>query len=153
VIEGGYPADGTAGHSGGVSSAEAATDPKLGRRQRQILDSLLAAGHYGWTQNELSRELGLGHGVVSGALTRLHRAGLTTRLAARRDGQHVYVAVEFAAGKDESPYRPQSGSKVIPRSAVVALVERIGGRYGPHATADTIHLWLNEQGIGVERDG
>lgn len=107
-LEGGYGADGNAGHSGSDTSREGADSPNLGWRQAAVLDAVGKRYGNGITAREVERAFSIGHGPASGALTRLHRAGRVVRLKERRDGQEVYVTPEYVSGREESAYLPNS---------------------------------------------
>lgn len=101
--EGGYPNG--IGHSGSETSEEA-SKRVTGRRSQQVHTLVANSKHRGLTVNEVQQALRIGHGSASGALTRLHRAGYIVRLTQKRNGQQVYMAEAFSAGREQSPYRP-----------------------------------------------
>lgn len=104
------PYAGTSGWSGSATSRERAeTNDASGvtaYRHRRILRSLARAREHGRTVGEIGRELEVGHGAASGALTVLHKGGHITRVKERRNRQEVYVLPEYVDGREESPYRP-----------------------------------------------
>lgn len=104
---GGYGPEQIAGHSGSETSEIAARRPK-GKRMKQLLEHLEEIGPTGSTCREVQNYFELDHGAASGALTRLHRAGLVVRLKETRDGQQVYVALMHAGDRETSEYRPNS---------------------------------------------
>lgn len=104
---GGYGPDQTAGHSGSETSEAAALRPK-GKRMRSVLEHLEEIGPVGSTCREIENFFDIHHGAASGALTRLHRAGLAVRLTETRDKQQVYVALMHAGDRETSPYRPNA---------------------------------------------
>lgn len=61
------------------------------KRRAQILDLLHAAGPRGLTWREIDEYLGIGHGAVSGVLSRLHRLGFVYRLTQTRNRCKVYL--------------------------------------------------------------
>lgn len=89
------PYNGTGGYAGTDTSRERAereaADGTLADRQQQILDYLLHCGNVGGTWHQLSIELGLHHGQVSGALSNLHKAGEVFMLKQRYNRSHPYV--------------------------------------------------------------
>lgn len=101
------------GWSGSDTSRERAeredADGITGHRMAQVNALLRREGETGWTSSELEGAMWLGHGAVSAALTRLHKAGHISRLTVRRGGQEVYVHKQFVNGREESPYRPNVG--------------------------------------------
>lgn len=101
--EGGYP--NSIGHSGSETSEEA-SKRVTGKRSQQVHTLVANSKHRGLTVNEVQQALRIGHGSASGALTRLHRAGYIVRLTQKRNGQQVYMAEAFSAGREQSPYRP-----------------------------------------------
>lgn len=81
-----------------------------GRRSRQVLALLTDAEDRGMTDAEVQDVLGVGHGVSSGALTRLHKAGRIARLAERRSGNEIYVVPASVGDRPVRPYRPNIGT-------------------------------------------
>lgn len=75
---------------------------------KQLLEHLEEIGSTGATCREVQNFFELDHGAASGALTRLHRAGLVVRLTETRDRQQVYVALMHAGDRETSEYRPNS---------------------------------------------
>lgn len=108
------PYAGTSGHSGGPSSEQRARlqDATGGTRRLRDLIAywLTTAGPRGVTCAEAERGTARGHGAVSGALSRMHKAGEVTRLDEQRHGQEVYVLPEHVGGRTELPYRPHTGT-------------------------------------------
>jgi len=111
------PYGGTSGWSGSETSRDRAAihdeSTLTGERQRTTLDALSHAGHAGLTWQDLSRCTGWHHGVASGALSALHRAGLIARLAERRNGCHPYVRLSFVDGRGTSPYTPNLSARIL----------------------------------------
>ncbi len=110
---GSFPYAGTSGFAAGseTSEARAREDDASGRtavRQQAILASLRRAGARGATWAELAADLGWHHGVVSGALSGLHRTERVARLAEKRDRCAVYVLPDLTVGRETQPYgRPR----------------------------------------------
>lgn len=104
------PYAGTSGWSGSDTSRERAerndSSGVTAYRHRRILRMLARTREHGRTVGEVERELEVGHGAASGALTALHKAGHITRVKERRNRQEVYVLPEHVDGREESPYRP-----------------------------------------------
>lgn len=104
------PYAGTSGWSGSATSRERAerndSTGVTSYRHRRILRSLARHREEGRTVGEIERELEVGHGAASGALTVLHKGGHITRVKERRNRQEVYVLPEYVDGREESPYRP-----------------------------------------------
>lgn len=97
------PYAGTSGWSGSDTSRERAESRDAGgatrRTQGRVLDAVRAEGCFGATWTELSAA-GLGHhGVVSGALSALHKGHLIDRLTIKRDRCAVYVSPEHVDGR------------------------------------------------------
>ena len=105
---GGYGKESLPGHSGSETSEEAARRPGVGKKTMEVHRLLEAAGREGLIALEAGALAGLSHGAVSGALSRLHRAGLVERLTERRGRQQVYVAPEYVDGRETAPYRPNA---------------------------------------------
>lgn len=53
----------------------------------------------GFTSREIEERLALDHGKVSGALSMLHKKGILSLLAEKRDGFMIYVLSEFVKGR------------------------------------------------------
>lgn len=108
----GFYGDGTSGHSGSATSRRRAEREDrsgiTGWRARQVYTMATQHGRAGITDADVQFALGIGHGASSGALTRLHRAGLVSRLTLERNGMQVYVLPEYVEGREESPYRPRT---------------------------------------------
>lgn len=95
---------GSSGHSGDTSA-----DGELHRRRRLALILRIVGQHGrdGITSVELERRYGFEHGVVSGALSNLHRLGYIQRLAQRRGGNHgIYVLAEHVDGRETKAVNP-----------------------------------------------
>lgn len=107
-----YP-DGTVGSSGSSTSAERAVAETLSPRRAKVYAFVSSKGAWGATVAEVERGLGIGHGSASGALTVLHRGGDLTRLTWRRNRQEVYVLPQHVNGREEAPYRPNTGKARI----------------------------------------
>lgn len=90
--DGAYPNG--VGHSGSATSERAAKRIG-GKRAQQVHDYVLSWMHRGVTCAETERDLKLGHGSASGALTRLHRSGHIVRLQREREGQQIYKRPDF----------------------------------------------------------
>lgn len=130
LVQGFYD-DGTSGHAGGASSRERAeredSTGVTGKRSQEILQILRERRTRGATSHEIETALGLGHGAVSGALTRLQRIGAAKRATRRRGRQEIYFAAEhFPDHYKEAPYRSTkySAKKVAAealREAALAL--------------------------------
>lgn len=101
------------GWSGSDTSRERAeredAEGITGWRMAQVHNIVRLSAKKGMTCAELEQSLGLGHGAVSAALTRLHKSGHLTRLQERREGQEVYVRWQYIDGRPESSYRPNIG--------------------------------------------
>lgn len=102
-----YGANGDYGHSSAETS-KATDTPALGKRQQQVYNYLSDVGEEGANCSEVMDWLDIGHGSASGALTRLHRDGLVSRLTVKRHGKQVYVLPQWVKGRNESPYRPNA---------------------------------------------
>lgn len=68
------------------------------------LDLLEATKDDGATWSEVAEALGTHHGVASGRLSLLHKAGQISRLSAKRGGSKVYVLPEFVNGRKTEVY-------------------------------------------------
>lgn len=132
-------------------------DEKVSKRRRSVADeveySVGAALGSGATQAEVSAHLRLGHGSVSGALTRLHRADRIVRLAQKRKGQYVYVTPEWVGGRPLSTYTPHKGTGtnvVVTREDVetAAWATRYASTRADAASA--LAQWLGQHGVIVE---
>lgn len=150
MIDGEY-ADGTPGWSGSSTSREASTHPRVAPTQDRVHNVVIDAAELGTTQSEASALLNLGHGTVSGALTRLHRAGKITRLTERRNKQQVYILPEHVNGRQKAPYRPQTGTKpVVSASEVEETVRCID--FIPGNAEPAIRFLLTNNGIRIDED-
>lgn len=150
MIEGGYP--NSSGHSGSeTSQARAEREDSTGitgKRQRQVYAYVQGHLHGGATCAETERDLGLGHGAASGALTRLHRAGKLTRLMRERDGQQVYVHPVFVHPMEsESPYRPNAGPQYTERE-ILDRAQQILNERGFTVAVSAIRSAMNQ----IERE-
>jgi DNA-binding MarR family transcriptional regulator len=99
------PYAGTSGWSGSDTSRDRAlSDDASGRtkiRQAEVLTHLNMRMSYGATWKELGEEFGWHHGIVSGALSVLHKDGRIARLKdERRNKCSVYVALEWVQGRE-----------------------------------------------------
>lgn len=105
---GGYGPESLPGHSGSETSEEAARRPGVGKKTMEVHRLLETARREGLIAREVGVLTGLSHGAASGALSRLHRAGLVERLTERRGRQQVYVAPEYVDGRETAAYRPNA---------------------------------------------
>jgi hypothetical protein len=103
-----YP--GGSGSAGSETSAEREhredTGGITGQRQAEVYNFIRACGPKGATVGDVEDVFHVHHGVASGALTRLHRAGKLERLAEARNGMHIYVTPGYAQGRARSRYVP-----------------------------------------------
>lgn len=104
-----YP-DHTGGWAGSDTSMERAQREvrtgKLLSRQEQAIAFLVERTYMGATYGDLCDHFGWHHGVASGTLSNLHRAGKVARLKVKRNQQKVYVAPSFIGGRrTEEPGR------------------------------------------------
>jgi hypothetical protein len=108
----------SSGWSGGDSSQDRADfDDTSGRskaRQEATLKYLALMEGTGATYKELGSVLGLHHGQISSVLTNLHKAGLVTRLKARRLKCEIYTLPNFATG-ETAPYKSNSDRGITPK--------------------------------------
>jgi hypothetical protein len=90
-----FPYNGSAGHverPASVQRAERERDSgALSERAATVLMELLQRGKHGATWQELSTDLDLHHGQISGCLSVMHKAGRVFSTKAQRDRCHVYV--------------------------------------------------------------
>lgn len=147
---GGYGPESLPGHSGSDTSEEAARHPGVGKKTKLAHEQLKATGYYGLTAAQLCGYFGWGHGAASGALSRLHRAGLIARLTERRGRQLVYVDPEFLYGRETSEYTPNAANredrKPMPLERQEPTLEKVTrdlmtvvpkGKYLPAVLAET----------------
>lgn len=102
------PYNGSSGWSGSETSKERAdradASGETANRQQTVLDMLNTRGHAGLTVKELRETTGWHHGLASGTLSALHKAGTIQRLKGpRRTRCKVYVAVDYVAGRETEP--------------------------------------------------
>lgn len=69
------------------------------RQQDRVFTLVEDAGTTGLTVWELRHDTGLHHGVASGALSNLHKAGKIVRTANLRGGYSIYTTPENLAGR------------------------------------------------------
>lgn len=97
------PYAGTSGWSGSTTSLDRAIDQdetgKTLNHQLRVIEILDALGPYGGTWTELSAKMDAHHGIVTGALSNLHKAGKIARLRNRRGRCEIYVRPEFVEGR------------------------------------------------------
>lgn len=100
------PYAGTSGWKGSSASYDRAIEEDgngtTGKRQKQTLVSLGAAGIRGLTWKELGELHGWHHGQSSGCLSVLHLEGLVARLKERRNRCSIYVLPAFVNGREIS---------------------------------------------------
>jgi hypothetical protein len=98
------PYAGTIGWSGTETSRQRAitevANGKARARQQAILTHLAAQAALGATSHEVEKALGLHHGVVSGALSGMHKADRVALLTETRNGGAVYVLPQYVDGRD-----------------------------------------------------
>lgn len=165
------PYDGgtSSGHSGSETSRERARDRdtsgKTGKTQQALLTLLAQCGPLGQTWREAQQALvdldreefgAAHHGVVTGALSNLHKDGRVARLRERRNRCEVYVLPEYVDGRETvaqgrrhksrltaddtyllrnalttaSTYPPESGTRRT-LTGLIALVRRLDGAPDP----------------------
>lgn len=113
------PYNGHSGHIAGseTSKARAITEDESGitaSRQKRILDALQKNPH-GYTWKELSAQLNLHHGQISGALSALHKDGWVFALKRERGGSQIYMHHSF---RDDHGAALRLDSPAITRSSV-----------------------------------
>lgn len=133
------PYNGTGGYAGTDTSRERAereaADGTLADRQHQILDYLLHCGVVGGTWHQLSIELELHHGQVSGALSNLHKAGEVFMLRQRHNRSHPYVHNKYRAFYSDaevhdSPKTTKAGRRrVVIDELVAACRDAVDGGF------------------------
>lgn len=167
MVIGGYGPEGSSGHSGSETSKERADrDDASGitsKRDRETLVRLHLANTMGYTCAEFERKFDLSHGQASGSLSRLHRAGLITRLRNKRDGQQVYVhRAHVSHGDDLAPYRPNAAYREDRRPMALELpndtqiaqaMERCGWNESAGLTVSEVRYFLEELKEVVENGG
>lgn len=108
---------GTSGWSGSEASEDRALEDDLDgstkARQLAVLRFVRSQGETGATWCDAGDGLGLHHGMVSSALSNLHRAGLLARLTVRRNRSSVYVAPEFVDGRETAEPKRNVPSAVL----------------------------------------
>lgn len=96
---------------------------KRGARQAETLAALKGAGSQGMTWTDLSARFGWHHGVASGVLSMLHKAGKVARLAEKRGNRSVYVLPVFVMSR--KTIDPKSQRKTLLQPAGRAAVEQL----------------------------
>lgn len=69
------------------------------RQQDRVFTLVEESGKHGLTVYELRKDTGLHHGVASGALSNLHKAGKIVRTTSMRAAYSIYVTPENLAGR------------------------------------------------------
>lgn len=105
---GGYGPESLPGHSGSETSEKAARSRGVGKKTLAVHEFLKERKHIGATAQDVSWRFGWSHGAASGALSRLHRAGLITRTTEKRRKKLVYVDPAHLNGRKESTYTPNA---------------------------------------------
>lgn len=157
VDDGGVYPDGTGGHTHAPASKAAAVKQEAvrGPRQQQIHHYLTGCGFHGATWREIDEALNLGHSVISGALTRLHRAGHVSRLVDQREDCHVYVLAGWEGWRSQIPYQPQVGATItqaitVTEDEITDLVIQLRAKW-PLEQA-IITKFLTDRGITVNKE-
>jgi predicted transcriptional regulator len=123
--------DGTSGQQG-----EASADSELSRRSAMplVYTYLTDAGPSGYTSSEIEGITGLHHGIISGALSNLHRSGSIVRLKERRRRSGIYVLPMYLRDRETVPVRSnkKAGAFDDVVGRVGALIEEIGPTGSPH---------------------
>lgn len=123
--------DRSSGWSGSETSHERAqardTSGETGRNQAQLRLLLMSRAGRGATWAEVSEYFGWHHGVSSGLLSNLHKAGLLARLTERRNRCAVYVLPEHVDGRETRRYgrtRVAMTAEPVQAPRVLTLAER-----------------------------
>lgn len=111
-------------HSGSSTSQESAKHRSAA--VKAVLAHVVISGLYGRTWREIPTSVGH-HGVVSGALSHLHRTGEIVRLTEKRRRCHVYVDPEYALGRDTEPH----GGRKTERDLALHMVEAVRALHTP----------------------
>lgn len=103
------PYNNSSGWSGSEASKERAEEAdssgKTRDRQTQALQFITDRQEEGVTWYELAEFLGIHHGIASGVLSNLHKAGLIERLVDKRGKSHIYVHPAYTGTNFVSPYK------------------------------------------------
>ena len=107
--DGVMPYGGTSGRGGSQASAEAReredADGTTARRQREVVAFLDTTGPLGATWRDLAAHYHWHHGMATGALSNLHKAGVIARLATvQRVKCSVYVLPEHVGNRPTAAY-------------------------------------------------
>ena len=98
------PYNGSSGHSGTETSKNRAdhadSNGLTAERQAFVYRYLLWQQEHGSTWKEISEQSGWHHGVISGALSAMHKEGRISRLLETRDRCRVYVLNEYVSGRE-----------------------------------------------------
>lgn len=98
------PYNGSSGHSGTETSknrADHADSNGLTKQRQDLVESYLSwKEEWGGTWKEISEQSGWHHGVISGALSAMHKEGRISRLLETRDRCRVYVLNEYVSGRE-----------------------------------------------------
>lgn len=107
---------GTSGWSGSTTSLDRAIEQdtfgKTANHQARVLELLALLGETGATWTELSGKMDEHHGIVTGALSNLHKAGKIARLRSRRGKCEIYVLPEFVNGRLISTHKSNQPKKL-----------------------------------------
>jgi hypothetical protein len=90
-------------------------------RTEEAVRHVLAAEETGTTCREYEREMNLGHGAASGALSRAHQKGYIARLARKRGRHAVYVSPSWVLGRRTVAH----GSTRRPEPVTLTRVQQI----------------------------
>jgi len=110
------PYAGTSGWSGSTTSLDRAIDQdtsgKTLNHQLRVLELLEAVGDHGATWIELSGKMEEHHGIVTGALSNLHKVGKIARLRSRRGRCEIYVLPQFVNGRSTATHKSNQPKKL-----------------------------------------
>lgn len=143
------PYAGTSGWSGSTASRERAetadSDGTTKGRQAAALTALGLHKERGMTWKELGQYLGVHHGIASGVLSVLHKAGKIDRLAGeRRLRCSVYVLPEHVQGRPTAPYggKPKHADLNVPATdrLVISDTDAVESYLAPAPTAHAASL-------------
>lgn len=113
------PYDGSSGWSGSDTSRERAEREDAGdvsaMREGQAIAFLAKRGTRGATWKDLAEAHGWHHGQASGVLSRLHKAGVISRLVEVDRRCKVYVLPEYQSGRQTEPHGRRSVVRVAVR--------------------------------------
>lgn len=87
---------------------------KTSENQRKVLRALTDAGYDGLTWREAASVVGEHHGVVSGALSVMHKRGQVARLTHTRRRCKVYVLPSEVFGRTTEKYGVKHSGKTCP---------------------------------------